>query len=114
MRRRSRVSQAVGWNRSATPEPYYRDARFFVLHGEIVFANFALLEAMARGVVPIASAVEGADKIVVDGENGVLYAPTQEGLVAAIHRALNSSDDQWRQWSVAARHTIERGYSLDA
>ncbi|MWV41286.1 glycosyltransferase family 4 protein [Natrialba sp. INN-245] len=41
------------------------------------------LEAMEFGVVPIASAVGGADEIVTDGENGVLVDPEDTDRLAA-------------------------------
>lgn len=98
----------------ADPHPYYRRARYFVLHGEIVFANFALLEAMARGVVPIVSGVEGADRIVRDGVEGLVYRPGEEGLQHALERALAAPCAQWEEWSRAARARIVDEYSLDA
>jgi glycosyltransferase involved in cell wall biosynthesis len=96
------------------PEPHYASARFFVLHGEIVFANFALLEAMARGVVPIVSGVEGADRIVRDGLEGLVYPPGEDGLEQALQRALHASAQQWQEWSRAARTRILEQFSLDA
>lgn len=96
------------------PEIHYETARFFVLHGDIVFANFSLLEAMARGVVPIVSCVQGAELIVQDGENGIVYSPNEDALEEALDRALDLPEAQWRAWSTAARETVRDRYSIEA
>lgn len=96
------------------PEPYYRDARFFVLPADVVFGNFSLLEAMARGVVPIVSDVDGSDLIVEDGENGIVVEHGPEALHAAMERAQAMEPERWKARSRAARATVADRYSLDS
>ncbi|TYT61903.1 glycosyltransferase family 4 protein [Natrialba swarupiae] len=52
------------------------------------------LEAMEFGVVPIATAVGGADEIVTDGENGVLVDPEDTNRLAAEIDRLSADRDR--------------------
>ena len=60
------------------PKEYFLNAKFFILPADIVYLNFALLEAMSYGVVPIASDVEGTREIVDDGINGMVANHAKE------------------------------------
>lgn len=93
------------------PAPYYVRSRFFVLPAEIVFCNNALLEAMASGVVPLVSAVEGANLIVDDGVNGIIFEHSEAGLKEAMSKALALSDYEWEEMSMAARRKVNHDFS---
>ncbi len=95
------------------PHPAYRRARFFVLPADVVFANFALLESMANGAVPIVSDVEGAERIVSPGENGLLVRHDPAALERAMDEALDLSGPEWKRLSDAARATIAERFSID-
>jgi glycosyltransferase involved in cell wall biosynthesis len=95
------------------PEHLYRAARFFLLPSEVVFCNNALLEAMAHGVVPLVSDVEGARMIVTDGVDGFVHPHSREGLAGAMERALALPPDAYAHMSRAARETVAARFSLD-
>lgn len=94
------------------PAPWYDRARFFVLPATIVYANFALLEAMARGLVPIVSDVEGAREIITDGVSGMLFPHSAGGLLAAMVRASRLTDAEYAAMSAAARSAIIERFSV--
>jgi glycosyltransferase involved in cell wall biosynthesis len=96
------------------PNPWYSRALFFVLPANRVFGNFALLEAMSRGVVPIVTRAEGTDLIVQHGENGFVTEPSAAALKAAMRLALQMPRDDWCRLSSAARHTVATRFSLAA
>ncbi len=96
------------------PFEYYKRAKYFVLPADVVFGNYALLEAMSYGVVPIVSDVEGADLIVEDGKNGFIVPHTAAGLLAGMERALRVDAETWEAMSRAARRRIEEKYSIEA
>lgn len=96
------------------PTKWYHRSRFFVLPADIVFANFALLEAMSYGVVPIVTAVEGTEEIVIADANGIVVPLSPEGLKEGVAQALAMSEADWLRLSAAARETIETRFSLDA
>lgn len=95
------------------PEKLYPRARFFVLPGDVSFGNFALLEAMAAGVVPVVSRTDGMDLLVQDGVNGILVEHTEQGWRDAVAAALDLPESRWRSMSAAARATVVADYSLD-
>ncbi|MBA2504337.1 MAG: glycosyltransferase [Thermoleophilaceae bacterium] len=95
------------------PVPAYERARFFVLPADVVFANFALLEAMAHGVVPVVSDVEGSSELVEHGSNGFLAEHSPAGLRAALEEALAVPNERWLGLSAAARATIAERFSVE-
>ena len=88
-----------------------RSARFFVLPSEIVYCNNALLEAMAHGVVPLVSDVEGARLIVEDGVNGFVFPHSPEGLREAMTRAVALDASEYGRLSTAAAATMRERFS---
>jgi len=96
------------------PVASFRRARWFVLPSDVVFGNFALLEAMSHGAVPIVSDVEGTEQIVRDGVDGLVAGHSQEGLHRALERALALDELSWQAMSDAARQTIAERFSLAA
>lgn len=94
--------------------PLYRRARFFVLPADYVFCNFALLEAMSHGVVPIVSRVEGADRIVEHGGDGFLVEHSPVGLKRGLAEALAVDQATWNAISGQARKKVQTSFSLDA
>ena len=97
----------------ADPIDFYKRARFFVLPAEAVFGNNSLLEAMSMGVVPIVSETESTELIVKDGENGLVFEHTEEGLMKALKRAKAMVDTEWKILSENAKTTIEEQYSQE-
>ena len=94
------------------PEPYYVRAKFFVFPSDYVFCNYALLEAMSHGVVPIVSRREGSELIIDDGISGILVEHSEEGLVQGMRRAMDLSDDEWKKFSSAAINKVRRDFSV--
>jgi glycosyltransferase involved in cell wall biosynthesis len=97
----------------ADPGERYRSSRFFLLPSEIVFGNNALLEAMAHGVVPLVSDVEGARLVVTDGVDGILHPHTREGLAVAMERAMALPPDVYARMSRAAVEKVATCFSMD-
>ena len=95
------------------PEPAYRRARFFVLPADFVFGNFALLEAMAHGVVPIVSAVEGVDRLIDSGRNGFAVTHDPRAFASALDEALDLPEPVWHEMAEAARETVAEQFSID-
>lgn len=95
------------------PSALYRRARFFVLPSEIVFANNALLEAMAHGVVPLVSDVEGARRIVEDGVDGFVFQHSRDGLRDAMRRARALDPASYEAMSAAAIAKVRARFSVE-
>jgi len=94
------------------PSPYFIRSKFFVLPADIVYLNFALLEAMSFGVVPIVSNVEGVSEIITDGVDGIIAEHSKDGIEHAIEKAINLSDEEYEILSINARKKIEKKFSM--
>ncbi|MDB4795765.1 glycosyltransferase, partial [Verrucomicrobia bacterium] len=86
-------------------EQYFENSKIFVLPADIVFCNFALLEAMMRGLTPVISNVEGANIIVENNKSGLIRAINAEEFANAIIYLLQN--DQLRiEMGIEARKQI--------
>jgi len=95
------------------PTDLYCSARFFALPSETVYCNNSLLEAMAFGVVPLVSDVEGARLIVDDGIDGIVFEHSFAGFRAAVEKALALSDEEYATLSRNAVKKVRDKFSLD-
>lgn len=96
------------------PAPYLARSKWFVLPADVVYCNFALLEAMAAGVVAVVSRTPGAELLINDGVNGYLADHSARGLEDALRRALDTPHDRWTDMSAAARRFVAEQHSIDA
>lgn len=88
-------------------------ADIFVLPSRWEGLPIALLEAMSAGLPIVATAVEGVDEVVLDGEHGVLVnVEDVNGLAQAILQLLRNPDLR-RKMGVASRSRLQEFYSID-
>tara|TARA_R100001509_G_scaffold58087_2_gene31980 strand:+ start:5171 stop:6286 length:1116 start_codon:yes stop_codon:yes gene_type:complete len=85
--------------------------KFFLLPADIVLANYALLEAMSIGLVPIVYPGDGYEEIVQDGVNGIVAK--NRDMLTALERALKLSDDEYTMFSNNAHKTIRNKFSIE-
>ena len=88
-----------------------REYRFFVLPADVILANYALLEAMSFGLVPIIYPGDGYEVMIEDGVNGIVAKDFN--LTNALQRALLLSDTEYEKMSDAAYSKIKNDFSLD-
>ncbi len=86
---------------------------YFVLSSNLEGIAGALLQAMATGMVVISTSAGGISEYLHDGKNGFLV-PVGDGekLLQAMERALNLSEEEYRQMGERAMET-SRGYSIE-
>lgn len=79
------------------------------------FEGFAqtFLEAMARGVIVLASRIDGMREAIRDGENGFLFEPSSERAMADCALSLIAEPERAEAVGLAARKTAE-GYTWEA
>ena len=96
-------------------QPYYDAAKVYLLPADLVFCNYALLEAMERGVPAVVSADrdENATRIVQDGVNGRVVALDERALADAIVEML-TDEERRREMGRQARRTILESFDLHA
>lgn len=100
---------------TADPAPWLQKAHFLIHFSKHeVFSN-ALLEGMANGAIPIATAVGGNPEIITDGEDGFLCRENSVGaLAAALENILQgylAAPERFTAIRQAARRKIERSFS---
>lgn len=96
---------AFAWQR-------HSDALLFLLPADIVFCNHSLLEAMARGIVPIVAEVEGHEFIVQDGVDGFVAQRCEVDFREKILECL--SNDSLNQVAQKAVKKVDERYSVFA
>ncbi len=89
------------------------DCDVFVLPSHIEGHPKALIEAMAFGMPVIGADSPGIREHIVDGETGLLCAPTPDGIRRALTKALESSELRKKIGSEGRARSLER-YSLAA
>lgn len=87
-------------------------ADFFVLAAKIVFLNNSLLEAMARGCIPIVNSAPGVHKIIQDGKDGLIAKSSKIGFRSAMIRAANMNQDQINTLRNNCINKVQTEYSL--
>lgn len=87
-----------------------KNFKFFVFPADVVLANYALLEAMSYGLVPIVYPGDGYEEIIVDGVNG--FVAHDFNLVPVFERALLLSEQEYLQMSREANRTIIERFSV--
>jgi glycosyltransferase involved in cell wall biosynthesis len=96
------------------PKTYMLSSKYFILPADIVYLNFALLEAMSYGVVPIVSDVDGAREIVDDGIDGFIASHSKEGFASCMEKALLQSSSEYETMAEKAREKIIEKFSIES
>ncbi|OQY92046.1 MAG: hypothetical protein B6D41_08625 [Chloroflexi bacterium UTCFX4] len=93
------------------PTPFYDRAWIFLFPSDLVFCNFSLLEAMARGIPPIISDAQDGERIVEDHVSGFRVPQTAEALANRVMLLL--ADETLRAtMGLAARAKIVKEYNI--
>lgn len=94
--------------------PYGREllkrSKIFVFPAEVVFCNYALLESMSYGCVPVTADGEGAEMIVDDNVNGRICRREVELFKDSILQCLDRQN--WNRLSSGAVETIRKRFSI--
>ncbi len=92
---------------------YYQASDLFVLPSWSEGMSNALLEAMACGLAPVATAIPGNTDVVTSGQDGLLVpAGDEHALAEAITRLLTNTSER-QQMVLAARQTIVCRFALE-
>ncbi|NQT53647.1 glycosyltransferase family 4 protein, partial [bacterium] len=98
---------------SAEPDRWLDDADVFLLPADVVFLNFSLLEAMARGIPAIVQDAPGAERVVTHGENGYVLPLDVAAWKKHMLRLIHDTTLRTRLGR-AARQTVADRYSREA
>lgn len=98
---------------SNAPAAWMSATDVFLLPSDIVFLNYALLEAMGRGIPAIVSASQGADLIVNNGVNGYIV-PFDVDMWASHMKRLCLQPELRTSMGIEARRTVANRFSYDS
>jgi len=94
--------------------PWHSDVRglfethsVFLLPAHEVFLNYALLEAMERGLVPVIAAAPGAERVVDSGRTGFIVPLDLPEFVSAVDAILKDPELETEMCSAARRRVLE-------
>ncbi|MFN6946603.1 MAG: glycosyltransferase family 4 protein [Cytophagaceae bacterium] len=90
------------------PRRFYDRASVFVLPATLVFCNFSLIEAMERGIHPVVTNVEDADKIIDHNIDGILCDMDENSIAHSIIEMLNDEDKRVEMGRNARKKIIEK------
>lgn len=87
-------------------------SKVFILPADVIYCNYALLEAMSCGCVPVVADGEGARLVVEDGVGGFVRTLSVPAFVDAVESALQP--EMWERYSQNARRKIDEEYSIES
>lgn len=93
------------------PFCYFKKYRFFILDSDLVFGNYALLEAMSYGVVPIVRYTKWNHLIINNGFNGFEFQDDFESFTSILDKAFALNEEEYLKMSKAARETMLTKFS---
>jgi glycosyltransferase involved in cell wall biosynthesis len=76
--------------------------------------GIALLEALATGLVCVATDGPGPRDIIADGENGILVETSDEGVLLGLRRAVSLGPEDRQRLGVRGRQTVEDRFEIGA
>jgi glycosyltransferase involved in cell wall biosynthesis len=94
--------------------PLLKALDVFVMPSLMEALPFALLEAMAGGVPPVATSVWGIPEVVRDGETGLLVPPADSQALASAIMRLLADPGLRKRLGAASRRLAERKFSLES
>lgn len=101
-----------GWVGEAEKEQYMEQCSIFVLPTYFEGQPISLLEAMAKGMAIVSTAVGGIPQIVADREDGILIGPKDSDALAEQICGLLGDTKQKETYGQRARKKIEEAYDL--
>lgn len=95
------------------PQRWLDQADVFLLPAEVVYGNYALLEAMGRSQPALVQNAPAAEKIVTDGKDGFILPPLKDAWKAKMALLMDDADLRARM-GAAARRKIAEHFSIES
>jgi glycosyltransferase involved in cell wall biosynthesis len=89
-----------------------KSADIYILASDREGFGIALVEAMSTGLLCIATNCQGPAEILANDENGFLVAPTDEGVLAGLKKALNATQQEKAKLTTAARKSAQTRFEI--
>ena len=103
--------QRVSFEKQQSPEPYYEEAKIFLMTSIMEGWGLTLTESLQRGVVPVAfDTCSAFHDMIKDGENGFLVKEGSMGQFVKKVEQLANDDKLWRKMAKSALRSANRFY----
>jgi glycosyltransferase involved in cell wall biosynthesis len=96
------------------PSSLLKASDIYVLASNDEGFGIALVEALATGLLCVATRGPGPSDILTDGENGLIVEPTEDGVLDGLRRALNLNQGERDRCVQRARETVETRFEIGA
>ena len=104
----------LGWVSGADREALFSRAAVYCLPSKSEGMPMSVLEAMARGIPVISTAVGGTPRLIEDGRDGLLMGVDDEGRLSELLVGLLSSPARRAEIGLAGRGKVEREFGIGA
>jgi glycosyltransferase involved in cell wall biosynthesis len=92
---------------------YLNKARYFILNSSFEATSYALIEAMALGLVPIANGETGSDEVINHGVNGFLFGGGSKMTIRDAIHALEKDKEGIQKMAIQAHRTVDVDFNLN-
>lgn len=99
---------------TTSPQAIFGPGELFILPADLIYCNYALLEAMGHGLVPLVFDQDQDYRQIVEDEDSGFGLPLDADRWAATIAALHEDRAKARKMSVAARQRIIDKFTVDA
>lgn len=89
-----------------------KKSKIFVLPSDVIYANYALLEAMSFFCIPVVTNGNGADKIISNAQNGFICNFNGDDIANKLELLLND-ENLILELSLNAERTVKTDFSID-
>lgn len=103
---------SIGWIDKKTQSEYAEKCSIFVLPTYYEGQPNSVIEAMAAGMVPVATAVGGIPQMILDHENGRLIEPRNADALYDALAELLADEKLRRRYGEAGRRHIEENFNI--
>jgi glycosyltransferase involved in cell wall biosynthesis len=93
------------------PTEFLGNSKFFVLFGDHIFGNNALLEAMSMGLVPLVNVSEGVDEVVLDGISGVHCALDIDDIKSKLEFLMDLDSISYSNFSAQSMQIVRSSFN---
>lgn len=94
------------------PSALLQASDIYVLASDREGFGIALVEAMASGLVCVATKCEGPSEILTNGKNGFLVEATEESVLSGLRQALSLDSQERQRLSNTARQTVADRFEI--
>lgn len=92
--------------------PFLKMSDIFILSSDVEGLPIALLEAMATGLICVATKTSGVNEIIEDGLNGFLVEKNEHSIYLSLRNILKLTEEEKKKMSINAQHIVNNNFEI--